>query len=133
MGRLSGNVESAKPNRATIRLVEAGEQVEKGRLPGAIWPDDADDLAGIDREIDLVRGGHSAEALHQSIHVEQWLVRGNRQVVLGDLEIGDESAAARLNHLLVDRQRARRAARRNDSLATVQHHQDEDNPEDKLV
>src|SRR5260370_41130633 len=115
MGRLSGNVESAKPNRATIRLVEAGEQVEKGRLPGAIWPDDANDLAGIDREIDLVRGGHSAEALHQSLHVEQWLLRGNRQVVLRDLEISDETASARLNPLMADRQRARSAARRNAS------------------
>ena len=50
-------------DRAVARRVEAGDQVEHGGLAGAVGPDEPDDLAGRDREVEPVDGLQPAEAL----------------------------------------------------------------------
>src|SRR5215207_4938024 len=45
------------------RLVDAGEDVEEGRLAGAVRPDQADDLSARDNEVDVVDGDQSSELL----------------------------------------------------------------------
>src|SRR5579864_1813646 len=61
--RLAGDVLAEKGNPARRRSVDAGEHVEEGRLPGAVRPDQRDDLATRDDEVDVVDGDEAAELL----------------------------------------------------------------------
>ena len=53
---------AVEPDRAGVRLVEAGDAVEQRRLAGAVRADQAADRAGRDREADVVERGDAAEA-----------------------------------------------------------------------
>ena len=52
MGRHAGNVSPLEQDRARVRSVGARDQVEERRLAGAIRPDQADDLARLNAQID---------------------------------------------------------------------------------
>src|SRR5207237_6589621 len=62
-------------DRAARRLLEAGEDVEEGRLAAARGPEEADQLAFGDLQIDAVQravaAGVRAEDLHDVSHREQ--------------------------------------------------------------
>jgi hypothetical protein len=60
-----------EPDPAVRRPVNAGDQVEDGRLPGAIGPDEPDDLALLDAEGKIVDGPESAEVLRQAFGLEK--------------------------------------------------------------
>jgi hypothetical protein len=51
---IDGSIE--KSNGAGRRDDGAGDEIEKGTLPGTIWPDDADDLASLYGEADVAYG-----------------------------------------------------------------------------
>ena len=48
---------------AFIRLIDAGDALDQGRLAGAVVAQEADNLAGIDVPTDLVHGHQAAKAL----------------------------------------------------------------------
>ena len=54
----------------------AGDQVEHRALAGAVRADQAEDLAGLDRERQVVDGDQAAELLARRPHVEQRPARG---------------------------------------------------------
>ena len=58
-------------DRAVSRGVEAGDEVEHGGLAGAVGPDEPDDLAALDREVESAHRGEPAEALVQPAQLEQ--------------------------------------------------------------
>src|SRR5437667_11154151 len=60
-----------EPDPAVRRLVEARDQVEAGRLPRAVGPDEADDLALLDLERQIVHGPEPTEVLRQAFGLEK--------------------------------------------------------------
>jgi hypothetical protein len=54
-----------------IRLVDPGDEVEEGCLPGPVGPDDADDAAGLQGEIHPVHGHQTPEALGDFLQFQQ--------------------------------------------------------------
>ena len=56
---------------ALIRRVEARDHVERGRLPGAVGADQADDLAGLRDERDAVERDDPTETLRDILDLEQ--------------------------------------------------------------
>ena len=58
-------------NLAGARPQHAGDQVEDGRLAGAVGPDDRADLAGLDRQVDGVDGDQRAEAANEPLAFKQ--------------------------------------------------------------
>ena len=53
------------------RRVDAGDQVEDGRLSGAVGPDEADDLALLHLEAEIVHGPEAAEVFRQALGFEK--------------------------------------------------------------
>src|SRR5207237_9842331 len=53
------------------RRVGARDQVEEGRLPRAVGADEADDLALIDPERQILHGPEAAEVLRQAFGLEE--------------------------------------------------------------
>ena len=58
------------------RLVDAGDQVEERRLPGAVRADHADDLALVDVEVEIVDDREAAERHRDAAQLEQLLGHG---------------------------------------------------------
>src|SRR5262249_10651635 len=54
-----------------IRRVDAVDEIEQGRFPGAVGADQADDLALVHREAHVLDGAQAAEALLQARDLEQ--------------------------------------------------------------
>ncbi len=78
-------------HRARGGLVDAGHDVEAGRLAGAVGPDEAEDLALVDVEADLVEGDDATEAQRDGVDLEQPLALGDDRHadVLGrDVDVG---------------------------------------------
>jgi hypothetical protein len=75
MRRLAGDVVPVEGDAPERGLVDARDHVEEGGLAGAIWPDQADDRALGDREVDIRDRDQSAELLTH---------------LLGDEEIGHQ-------------------------------------------
>ena len=61
--RLPRYVGAVEDDRASRRLVDAGEHVEERRLTCAVRPNEADDPALGDDEVDVVDGDEAAELL----------------------------------------------------------------------
>ena len=62
-GGMPGDLGPVEHDRARRRLVDAREQVEERRLAGAVRPDQRDDRAARDREVDVVGRDEAAELL----------------------------------------------------------------------
>ena len=56
MRRQAGNLTPFKPDRSGGRRERAGDQIEGRRLTRPVRADEAQDLALLDREIDLIDG-----------------------------------------------------------------------------
>src|SRR5437879_2633884 len=69
--RSRGSAAGAEADPPVRRLVETRDQVEAGRLPGAVGPDQADDLALLDPERKIVHGPEAAEVLRQAFGLEE--------------------------------------------------------------
>ena len=61
VGRETGHILAGEPHLAAIGLDEAGDQVEEGGLAGAVRPDNADDRARHDVEVDPSHRLNAAE------------------------------------------------------------------------
>ena len=55
------------PDRSSRRRVDAGNQVEQGRLAGAVRTDDAEDLILLDAEVEAADDIQTAEGLAEAI------------------------------------------------------------------
>jgi len=63
-----------EPDRAARRRQKRGQQIEAGRLAGAVRPDQRVDLAGLDAQIDVIDGDEAAEFTGQSISLQDDVV-----------------------------------------------------------
>ena len=61
---------------AAVGRVETAEAIEKSRLAGTIWADQAGYLPRHDVEGDAVEGNDPAEADRNVAHAEQWRAAG---------------------------------------------------------
>src|SRR5690606_23889114 len=67
----AGDVDVAEPYRAGARPQGAADEIERGRLAGAIRPDQADDGALLDLEADIAQRRQAAEGLREVLDPEQ--------------------------------------------------------------
>src|SRR4029453_19651235 len=79
--RMSGDVGALEHEAACGGGEHARHQVEHRALAGTIWPDQRDDLAGTNLQIDPVDRHQSAEPLGSPLHLQQRLT-GRRQRTL---------------------------------------------------
>ena len=63
--RERAHILACEPHAALLRQVEAGDDVEQGRLAGAIRADDGEDRARRDRQAHIIDGMHAAEGDRQ--------------------------------------------------------------------
>ena len=77
-GLASGNIATVQADFACIGCKPAGDQVEKRRLACAIRTNNAERLARCDRQIDIVRRDHRAEALAQAFDLQHALEFSNK-------------------------------------------------------
>ena len=66
-----GDIASGETHGAFSGLVDAGDQIEDGGLPGAIRTDEPAEFALMDGEVHCVDGGEPAEADRDLIKLEQ--------------------------------------------------------------
>ncbi|EMA58782.1 membrane associated protein [Halorubrum distributum JCM 13561] len=71
-----GDVLALEVHLAGGRLVDAGDTVERRRLPGAVRPDQAGQRPGLHLEGGPVDGGDAAEPLHEPLDAERRCPRG---------------------------------------------------------
>ena len=129
--RQTGDVLAEEQDVPAVGRVHAGDQVEERRLAGAVRADQGDDAAGLDAEVHVLDRGDAAEGLEQLLDLEHRrsgleLARG------GHAQIDVDGPARGQCRLLLERQRLGRARRRDEPLAPVEHHEDEDDAEDEL-
>ena len=81
MGLAPGELGAVEGDRALGRDVQAGDHVEERGLAGAVGPDERDDAAARDGEVDVVDGQQAAEALRAALGDEQVaaLLAGSRR------------------------------------------------------
>ena len=84
----SGDVRSAEQDGAGGRKLEPGDHAEHRGLAAARWPEEREELAVVDREVDAVDRGDVTEALGEADELD----RGRRVV------LGRPCAAGRLVH-----------------------------------
>ena len=68
--RQRGNVRAAQQHLAGGQREQPADQVDDGALARAVRPDQAEDLALRDREIDIVDRAHAAEMLGQAFELK---------------------------------------------------------------
>src|ERR1043166_2300726 len=79
----AGDIRAGEHDAPGVGRIDAVDQVEHGRLAGAVRAYQAEDLALADRKTHVLHGAHAAEALRHIGHVEQrvhsshFRVRGN--------------------------------------------------------
>src|SRR5262249_30941069 len=71
MRRQPGDLVALETDRAAVGREGPREHVEDRALAGAVGPDEAEDLAGLDVERDVGDGGEAAEALGQPLDGQQ--------------------------------------------------------------
>src|ERR1700674_1478965 len=74
--RISGHVPAGKDDPAAVWPNETNDHVKTRRLPGAIRPEQTDDFASPDLDIDAVHDGAPAVNLHELFGDEDVLLRG---------------------------------------------------------
>ena len=72
----AGDVAAGKPDRTGVRAEYARNQVEDRRLARAVWTNQADDRAGLDREAYALNRLQAAEALGNALDLEQRRAHG---------------------------------------------------------
>ncbi len=67
-------IETSSPSKRIVAVVggvDAGDRLHQRRLAGAVVADQADDLAGVDGEVDPVQSLDRAESLADSLELEE--------------------------------------------------------------
>ena len=79
MARLQGMGEgdhlTVEGDRATARLMSAGDDLHQRRLAGSVLADDGMDLAGDDVEVDIGEHRYAVETLRHAAQRQPWLPR----------------------------------------------------------
>src|SRR6516164_8428242 len=92
MWREAGHVLACEFHSPSIGKREPGDQIEEGRLPRAVRPDDADDRARLDVEVDASDRLDAAEGLLQASDLEERLVGVDRLAMYGGRAALDRAA-----------------------------------------
>ena len=58
-----------------VGRADAADDAHERGLPGAVPPDQRDDFAGIDSEVDVAQGVDAGKCLRNISEVEEWLLR----------------------------------------------------------
>lgn len=61
------------PDGAFVSLVDASEYFHQRRFPGAIFADQRDHLARIDREVDVTQRNDARKTLADAFEFEDWI------------------------------------------------------------
>src|SRR5579885_355737 len=69
--RQAGDLVAAQKYPALVRTQQTDQHVESGRLAGAVWSEQPDDLAGTDMRLDVVHDRAAAVALGQPAALER--------------------------------------------------------------
>ncbi len=69
---------AVEDDRAAVRLQQSGDHLQRGRLPAAVGPDQADHLPPADDQLAVGDGVDAAEALAQPVRFEQRRRVGDR-------------------------------------------------------
>ena len=69
------------PDRARVGLGDPRENGDEGGLAGSVVADEREDLAGVERDRDVVERGHMAEELGDAARLEEGLPRRGRRGV----------------------------------------------------
>src|SRR5205823_7310250 len=88
VGLEPGDVCALEDHGARGRRVDAGDRVEERGLPGAVRPDQREDLALADLKGDLVDGREPTEALRQGVHYQDLSVLCHGSALLAEIEDG---------------------------------------------
>ena len=70
--RLGGDVVAQDSGRGRVKLQEPYQNAEQGGLPGAIWPNHAEDAGTRDSQVDAVERYGRAEALAEVGESNDW-------------------------------------------------------------
>src|SRR5205823_8796555 len=92
IGGPTSHVVAEDVDLSAVERLEAADEVEDGRLAGAVGPDEPQDLALVDGEVDAVHRGDAAVALGQAIRLEH---RRLQQQLVG-LAVANPGADSRL-------------------------------------
>jgi len=74
----TGHVGPVHLDGPAVRLVEAGDEVEQRRFPGAVRTDESGDRPALDRERGVVRRGEAAERLLKIVDAQDGVLLGER-------------------------------------------------------
>ena len=66
-----GDVVAIVVDRPGARGMATGDQLQERGLPGAVRADEAAEFVLVDREVDVVDGGEAAEALRESVGLQE--------------------------------------------------------------
>jgi hypothetical protein len=115
---LGRDVAAEYARRAGVRLEQRREDPDRGRLPGAVRPEDAVDGAGADGEVDAVDGAHVAERLHEAGGLDrEWGVGSHRSSASPTTTLTTTLLRrARPRELIAPRARVTRQERRRGAL-----------------
>ena len=72
VGRQLADVVALQQDRSAGRRLEAGDHPQDGRLAASRWPEQREELALVDLQVDVVDGHHFAEALAQPDELDGW-------------------------------------------------------------
>jgi hypothetical protein len=95
----------AQPDLALVGLLHAGDQLEQGRLAGAVGPDHADDAVGRQLERQALEQDLFAVLLLQVLHLEHQVAepRARRDLDMG-VGLGGAGVLLLAHHLVIGRQ-----------------------------
>src|SRR5690625_1782067 len=84
------------------RCQRAGEHAQRGRLAGAVGPEQAEDFALVQRQADVVDGARRAVVAAQADGLQLWLFRIRHRVPLSPQTRPIESADYKVKELSAD-------------------------------
>src|SRR5262249_34961339 len=105
-------VDAGDASVALGRLEQAAEHAEGGGLAGAVWPEQAEDFAGVHFERDVRGGTEVAEALGETARADDRRgARGDARPAAGELGAAARTAARRVEERALEARRRRHGPR----------------------
>src|SRR5262245_3924856 len=79
VGRPPGDFPSVEAHAPRVRPDHASDQVEQRRLARPVRPDDADELPGVDVEVDIGSGGYPPKLLGEALDLKERVSGSSRR------------------------------------------------------
>lgn len=78
MGRLGAERVPGHGDLALLRVMDPGEHLDEGGLPGSVGAEEGEDAAPVDVEVDPVQGDGAAEPLAEAAYPDEGFRAGAR-------------------------------------------------------